>query len=145
MKGAAREVRRAILTRLKAHAGLTALVPAAHIHGIVPLVEPVWPFIKLGPPLTLPIRMSCTDGATVSMGVHAFARARFNGSGQMIETAEDHAARIGAEIEKALDAKGETFSGARMRYLLTDINLMVDGADSEAMHYFANVSTRVMA
>lgn len=150
MKGLIRHTRRAVLARLKSFAGLTALVPAAEIHGQVPLGVPDWPFVKLGAPRSIPIKGACLDGADVAIPVHAFARARQNGAGAMIETAEDHASRIGAEIEKALDDKGETVTvgvgvSVRLRYRISDIQLLVDGADSSAFHYVCTVRARAIA
>jgi hypothetical protein len=150
MKGLIRVTRRAVLARLKAHAGLLALVPAAEIHGQAPLTTPTMPFVKTGAPSATPLKAACLDGATVSPPVHAFARARKNGSGQVVETAEDHASRIGAEIEKALDDKADFVSidapnDVRLRYRLSDQQLLVDGADSDAFHWFATVQARVVA
>lgn len=150
MKGLIRHARRAVLARMKAFTGLTAIVPAADIHGQAPLSEPNWPFVKTGTPSSTPIKGACLDGAEITIPVHAFARARFDGAGAMIETAEDHAARIGAEIEKALDDKGETVpvpatAGVRLRYRLSDIQLLVDAADSSAFHYTCTVRARAIA
>ncbi len=149
MKGLIRVTRRAILTRLKAYPGLLVLVPAAEMHGQVPLTTPNMPFVKTGAPSSTPIKGSCIDGATVSIAVHAFARARKNGSGHVIETAEDHASRIGEQIEKALDDKADDVTvaaaDARLRYRITDQQLLVDAADSDAFHWFGTVQARVLA
>ena len=150
MKGLIRVTRRAILTRLKAHAGLLAIVPAADIHGQAPLATPAMPFVKTGAPSSTPIKASCLDGATVNIPIHAFARARKNGFGDRIETAEDHASRIGEQIEKALDDKADlvsvvTADDVRLRYRITDQQLLVDGADSDAFHWFCTVQARVVA
>jgi hypothetical protein len=151
VKGLARLARRAVLTRLKAHAGLTALVPATNIYRGAPLVEPDWPFIRLDRSNSIPIKAACLDGATVTFPLHAFARARQNGSGALVETAEDHVGRIGAEIEKALDDKGETITvspgvTARLTYRLTDIQPDgIDQADSTAAHYVCTVRARAVA
>jgi len=150
VKGLIRVTRRAILIRLKAHAGLLAIVPASEVHGQAPLITPTMPFVKTGAPSSTPVKGSCLDGATVSLPVHAFARARKNGSGAVIETAEDHASRIGEQIEKALDDKADLVTvvaanDARLRYRITDQQLLVDGADSDAFHWFGTVQARVVA
>lgn len=147
-KGLQRLVRRDVLAKLKTSPGVTAadLVPAASIYGQDPGREPAWPFIKCGPPQTLPMRASCVDGASVNFGLHAFSRGRRNGSGQLIETAEDHAGRIGAAIEAAIDRARSDLAGVgHVSYRLADMVLMVDGAEPGAFHYSCTVRARVMA
>lgn len=143
--GLQRLVRRAVLARLKADAALTALVPAARIYPQAVPGSPVWPFIKLGPPLTLPFSATCAESSgTVSLDVHAFARARESG-GTAVETAEDHASRIGAAIEASLHRAGLTLEGdetARVR--LSDIQLLQDD-EPDAFHYLCRVNARVLA
>jgi hypothetical protein len=139
--GLQRLVRRALLARLKADAGLLAFVPAASIN---PDGAPTWPFVKLAAPVTQPRRAACVNGATVTFDIHAFAGARKSGE-QVIETAEDHAGRIGAAIEASLDAKRiaiEIDSSARLT--LSDIRLLEDG-DPDHFHWFAQVNARVLA
>lgn len=145
MKGLQRTVRRALLSRLKASAPVTALVGIANIHGQAPLGVLTWPFIKTGGPRTTPRRAACLDGAFVDVPVHAFARARYNATGAIIETAEDHAGRIGEAIEQALDLKGEDVLGVRIVYECRDMALIPDGAEPDAFHYVTNVRARVTA
>lgn len=148
-KGLQRLVRRDVMARLKAAAGVTSLVSAGSIYGQDPGGAPVWPFIKTGSPQSLPLRMSCVDGATVSFGLHAFARARRSGPGDnapVIETAEDHAGRIGEAIEHALDGvRAVLLGGPEVRYRIADMNLFVDGAEPGAFHYSCTVRARVLA
>lgn len=137
--GLQRLLRRSILTRLKADAGLIALVPAARIFPQAVPVEPEWPFIKTGPSLSLPYRASCVRGDTITMDLHAFAR------GSASETAEDHAGRIGGLIEEALDDRTLTLeTGATARIRLSDKRLMQDG-EPDAFHWFAQINARVLA
>ncbi|MES2289298.1 MAG: DUF3168 domain-containing protein [Pseudomonadota bacterium] len=124
---------------------MTALVNANNIHGQSPPVKPTWPFIKTGQPTTIPRRAACLDGAIVTMPVHAFARSRFDGNQAEVETAEDHAGRIGEAIETALDAKGDTITGAQISYMLTDMTLMTDAGEPDAFHYFCTVRAKVTA
>jgi len=149
MNGLFTIVRRDMVSRLKGNAGITALVPAVDIHGQTILSEPNWPFIKTGRPSLTPRRAACLDAGTVLVAVHAFARPRYDGGGAMIETAEDHADRIGKAIEAVLDrAGGEISDGAatgRVRYMLADRQLMPDGAEEDAFHWFANAVARVTA
>lgn len=144
MTGHQRTVRRAILARLKASADVTALVPAGSIHGAGSVTSPAWPFVKFVAPQTLPRTASCLDGAFVTVGVHAFARARVVG-GVTVETAEDHASRIGAAIEAALHLWGTTADGARLSVQLVDIGLGVDADDATAMHYRCSARVKVTA
>lgn len=148
MTGLQRVARRAILARLKAHAGLTALVPPSSIFGQTVPADRAWPFIKLGPPQTLPITAACLNGGAVAIPADGFAKNLMSGQ-RIIETAEDHAGRIGGEFEAALHLKGETVTvdGApvRLRYALTDIRLFVDGGEPGAFHYSALINARVIA
>jgi hypothetical protein len=143
-------VRRALLTTLKADTGLTALVPASSIHplavtGSAGAPEPIWPFIKLEAPRTLRLRAACVVGGTVSVDVNAFAKARYDTAGAMIETAEDHAGRIGAAIEAALSDRHLALEGgADARVRLDDIRLLQDD-EPDAFHWFAQVTARVLA
>lgn len=142
--GIQRTVRRAVLARLKADAGLTALVPAASIYPQAVPDEPAWPFVKLGPTGTLRLRAACVNGGTVRVDVHAFARARESG-GAVVETAEDHASRIGAAIEAALaDNRITLETGAIARVRLSDYQLMQD-EEPDAFHWFAQLNARVLA
>lgn len=142
--GLQRLVRRAVLARLKADTALTVLVPAASIYPQAVPNEPAWPFIKLGPTGTLRLRAACVNGGLVSVDVHAFARPRLSG-GQIVETAEDHASRIGASIEAALSDRHLTLEGGADAHIaLGDIRLLQD-AEPDAFHWFAQLNARVLA
>lgn len=137
-------VRRALLTRLKADAGLIALVPAARIFPQGAPGEPTWPFVRLGGTITQPWKAANTAGGNVTIDIHAFARARESG-GQVAETAEDHAGRIGAAIETALaDNRLALESSAAAHISLSDLRLMSD-EEPESFHWFAQVNARVLA
>ncbi len=139
--GLQRLVRRALLARLKANAPLTALVAAASIN---PVGEPVWPFVKLRAPVTRRLRAAGLNGGEGSFDIHAFARARVVG-GAEVETAEDHAGRIGGAIEAALaDARITIEGGHVLRLEVNDMRLLED-EEPEAWHYFAQVNWRVLA
>jgi hypothetical protein len=144
MTGLQRLLRRALLARLKADTGLTALVPAASIYPQAVEGEPTWPFVKLGPPITRPRKAACVNGGDVAVDVHAFARARESG-GSVVETAEDHAGRIGAAIETALADNWIALEGGpRARIRLSDLQLLQD-EEPDAFHYVAQVNARVLA
>jgi hypothetical protein len=139
--GLQKPVRRAILTRLKADTGVTALVPTARIN---PPGVPVWPFIVLRSPVTLPLRASCLRGGLVTWDVHAFAGPRLS-AGAVVETAEDHAGSIGAAIEAALaDNRIALEGGATAHIRLSDIRLLQDG-DPDHYHWFCQINARVLA
>lgn len=142
--GIQRLVRRAVLAKLKADTGVTALVPASSIYPQAVPNEPTWPFIKLGAIGTLRLRAACVNGGQVSVDVHAFARAR-EVSGQVVETAEDHAGSIGAAIESALADNRITLEGGEIAKIeLSDLNLFQD-QEPDAFHWFAQLNARVLA
>jgi hypothetical protein len=138
-------VRRAGLTALKADAPLTAEIAETSIHPQVPREAPVWPFVKWGAPAGIPIRASCVDGNEVTVAVHGFSKGRWTGA-SLIETAEDHAARIGALIASALDAKRlELEDGGWATFRWAGSQLLVDGEDADAFHTVQNFRVRVIA
>lgn len=139
MTGLQRQVRRAVLARLKSEPVLIAIVPAGRIYPQAVPIESGWPFLKMGPSQTLPRRAACVNGGDVTMDVHAFAR------GSPSETAEDHASRIGAAIETALRDNNLTLEGGgNARIRLSDIRLLQDD-EPDAFHYVAQVNARVLA
>ncbi len=136
-----RLARRALLTTAKADAALTALVPVASIN---PDGEPDWPFVVLRSPRTLRLRASCVRGATVTFDLHAFAGPRLVAE-QVVETAEDHALRIGSALESALDDARLTLeNGAICSIRFSDTNLLPDG-ETAAMHWFSQLNLRVLS
>lgn len=139
--GVQRIVRRALLARLKADAPLLTYVAAASIN---PAAQPTWPFIILRSPVTQRLRAACLNGGLVTWDIHAFARPRESG-GQMIDTAEDHAGKIGAEIERVLaDNRLSLEGGGTAKIELSDIRLLPD-AEPDAYHWFAQINARVLA
>ncbi len=139
------EVRRAVLTALKADAGLIAIVPAASIYPMTVPAEPTWPFIKMGAPSGIPIRGACVDGVSGIFAVHGFSKGRYTGQ-RLVETGEDHAARIGAAIAAALDKQGLMLDDdIRLHVLWTNSQLMMDGAEAGAFHAIENFAVRTLA
>jgi hypothetical protein len=137
-------VRRAILTRLKADTPLIALVPAARILPQGAGGDKAWPFIRLGATVTQQLKAACVAGGMVALDIHAFARAKESG-GQAVDTAEDHAADIGAEIERVLADNVLTLEGGEKAHIsLSDISLMPD-EEPESFHWFAQINARVLA
>ena len=141
MIGAQKLVRRALMTRLKGDAALTALVPAASIN---PPGTPTWPFIVLRAPVTQRLKAGCVNGGQGSWDVHAFAGPRLSG-GAVVETAEDHAGSIGAAIEAALADNWLALPNeAKVRVRLSDIRLLQDG-DPDHYHWFCQCNWRVLS
>lgn len=139
-------VRRAILTGVKADAPLTAEVPASSIHPQSPLVEPTWPFIKYGASSGIAIRASCVDGNELAGALHGFSRGRHDGTGALVETAEDHAARIGALMAKAIDRRVFTLDdGRQVKVRWTGSRLLPDGAEPDAYHTIQTFTARALA
>lgn len=137
-------VRKALLSTLKADAPLIAIVPAASIFSQRVPDKPAWPFIKLGPPSTTPLRATGVRGGVVTVGVHAFARPRLSGETE-VETAEDYAGRIGSAIEAALQNTRIDGVTVKIGVKLSDIRLLVDGAEADAFHWLCNANCRVLA
>lgn len=134
-----RLARRTVLAALKADSALIDAVPAARIYTQTTPADPVWPFIKLGPPATQRLKAACVNGGIVSFDVHAF------GQGSPDETAEDHAGRIGGLIETALSDRRLTLDTDEViRVTLSDFQLLQDGSP-EAFHYVCQVNCRVLA
>lgn len=136
-------VRRALMTAMKADTALTALVPAARIYPQVPDKTPTWPFVRYGSPTSVPLRASCLDGAEHTIAIHAFAKQRKQGQ-SAVETAEDHAARIGAAIARALDARTLTVDGGKLKVNWRGSQLLIDGDERDAFHAVVNFRVRAM-
>lgn len=139
-------VRRAGMGLLEADEPLAAIV-ASEIHPQVPLTQPPWPFVKWGAFTTIPVRASCVDGGCELVGaVHGFAKRRENGSGQVVETAEDHAGRLGNVLMRALDGKRAALpEGGNATFHWTNSQLLIDGGEADAFHAVVNFRVRVIA
>jgi nucleotide-binding universal stress UspA family protein len=138
-------VRRAILRALKSDAGVTALVAASSIHPQTPLKTPVWPFIKYGAPSGLPFGAACVSGNEIIGAVHSFAKQRKNGN-QVLETAEDHASRIGAAVVACLGRTRLALEGGQSaRIRVTDWQLLQDGSEADAYHHVTAFGVRVLS
>lgn len=141
MVAAQRQVRRALLQRLKADVSLGTLVSGTSIN---PVGTPEWPFIVLRAPVTRRLKASCLNGAEGSWDIHAFAGQRMYGN-QVFDTAEDHASAIGGAIETCLaDNWLDLEDYGRVRIRLGDIRLLQDG-DPDHYHWFAQIDWRVLA
>lgn len=133
--------RKAGLTMLKATAPLVALVPKAQIHPQSPPKTPLWPFIRWGSASSIPVVGTCLDGQEITVAVHAFAKARTDGT-SVVETAEDFASRIGALIAKTLDRRKADVTGGRLTFAWRGSQLLLDGDD--AFHSVQNFRIRAI-
>lgn len=136
-----RLARRALLTRMKANATLTALVPTSRI---APTGEPVWPFVLVESPRTLRLLASCVRGARVSFDIHAFAGPRLS-AGAVVETGYDHASRIGSAIETALADTVLTLEGGATCHIAFSDGQMLRDGEPDAWHWFSQINCRVLA
>jgi Protein of unknown function (DUF3168) len=134
------QARRAIMGQMAADTDLTGLVPEAQ-HYPMTASKPTWPFILYGSPSTVPIRATCLDGSEITVAIHGFTKPRYAGD-VMIETAEDHAARIGQAIAAALDGRHLTLPNGYARVLHTGSQLLVDGGEADAFHCVINFRVR---
>jgi hypothetical protein len=137
--------RRAILATMKANVALITLVPAARIYPQAsPVPTPTWPFIIYGSPSGLPIRAACVNGTEVTVAIHSFAKARMQGT-VVVETAEDHASRIGAAVVASLDGRRPNLpNGGYLSILSTGSQLLIDGGEADAFHHVANFRCRAI-
>ena len=136
-----RLVRRALLERAKADAGLIALVP---VGSIAPTGERTWPFVMVESPRTLRLRMACVRGAQVSFDVHAFAGPRVVANAT-VETGYDHVSRIGSAIETVFADNNLTLEGgAKCKIEFSDTQFFKDGSPDD-WHWVAQLNCRVLA
>lgn len=139
--GLQRIVRHALLARLKADPSVTVLVPAAQID---PVGQTRWPFITLAAPVSQPLRAAGLSGGSGSFDIHAFAGPR-EVDGVTVETARDHAGRIGQMIEECFKLRRSMLSnGMTLHVGVTDMRLLPDDTP-DCWHYFAQVNWRVLA
>lgn len=134
-------VRRVGLARLRISPSVIDLIPAEQWYPQAAPAKPVWPFGKWGSPSVLPRRASCLDGSEITVAAHAFARARII-NGSIVETAEDHAARIGAAMAQALDGYSVDIPGGYARFQWTGSQLLLDGLEADAFHVVVNLRVR---
>lgn len=131
-------VRRAILEHLATVATVTKIVPASR-HFPMTATDPAWPFVLYGSPTPVPLRATCLDGNEITVALHGFAKARKNAAGAMLETAEDHAGRLGAALASALDGRRLDIPRGHAKIRWTGSQLLVDGAEADAFHVVVNL------
>ena len=96
----------------------------------------------MGAPSAIPVRGTCISGAESIVAVHGFSKGRFTGS-TLVESAEDHAGRIGDAIAGALDGKKlDLDGGGFVRITWTGDQLLQDSAEAGAYHVVSNFRMR---
>ena len=133
-------IRRALLTLAKSNPDLTALVPAARIYPQAPPATPAWPFIRYGSPTVSPIFGQCANGGEITTAFHVFSK-----GGPDSESAEDHAQRIAAAVEAALDKQSIDLAPGRARVLWDGTQVLQDGDEAGAFHAIVSVRVRALA
>lgn len=130
---------------MKGDSALTAIVSAASIYPQATPALPAFPFIRAGAPTLIPRRASCLDGAEITQAFHGFSKGRYTGD-RILETAEDHASRIGSAMASALDGKHvDLGSGRSVRIRWTGSQLLQDPEEASAFHTVQNFLMRVFA
>ena len=117
------ELQKALVARLKADTGVTALV-GTRVYDLPP-PEPSYPYISLGPDQTVPDRADCYDGKEVTLQVDAWSRS----------IGFPEVKRIAEAICAALDDAPLSLTGQRLVDLYeADVRTMrdPDGATSHA-------------
>lgn len=135
-------VRRAIIAELKGDTPLSALI-GDRFYPQAPPANPTWPFGKYGAPSSIPVRASCVDGSEMRVSLHGFSKGRRSGN-RLIESAEDHAARIGAAMAGAVDGRRLTIPGGYALVQWRGSQLMMDGAEADAFHCVVGLRVRCM-
>lgn len=140
-----RDVRRAVLTHLKADATARALVPATNMFpSTTPAVVP-WPFSRMDSFSSTAIDLSCVAGATVTFLLHGFAKPKMQGQ-IVLDTAEDQASRIATAFQLAVHNRRVPIeSGASARLRVQSTRVLRDGDEEDAYHAILSVEARVLA
>jgi hypothetical protein len=128
------------LTRLKATNAVADIVDA-RIYGQAAPAGTVWPFVIWGAPTLIPVKASCVDGSEITVAIHGFAKKRMDGQ-TAVETAEDHASRLGAEIARALDGYRAEIETGTAAFRWTGGRLLIDGGEADAFHTVQNFRIR---
>lgn len=130
-----------MLALMKGDDLLTDLVPAAHIYPQSTAAAPFYPFIRCGSPTGVPVRAACVDGLDIVVDVHGFSGGRREDDA-LVESAEDHAAHIGAAIARALDGQAGDIDGGRYRIRWTGSRLLQDPEEASVYHTVQSFQVR---
>lgn len=137
-----REVRREVLSMLGGDPTITQTLGGKVYSSVVN--KPVWPFLRWGEPSSVPIRLRCGVGATVSFTVHAFARERVT-PGEFPQTAEDYCSDLTAAVKHALHERGWQAGWGRVSFRVLGSRLIPDADDNRAFHGIVTAEARVLA
>lgn len=138
-----RDARRAILELLKTDSGVTELVPASEIYSQRAPAAHGRDFIVYGPPIGTPIVAACVDGSRYDVSISGFAKPRMQGQ-TTVETAEDHASRIGEQIVAALGGARGTLARGKFSILWLGGRLIRDGDEADAFQTVQNFRIRCL-
>jgi hypothetical protein len=136
-------IRQETIKLAAADAGLTAEVPAASIYGQTVPADRTFPFIRSGAPDVLPLTAACVDGSANTFTMHGFAKDRIV-DGETVETAEDHAGRIGSLLASSLHGKLITLPRGSARIKWTGSQLLMDPDEPGCFHTIQNFSVRAL-
>ena len=130
-------VRRAVVSRLKAEAAVSALV-ADRVYGLSPPSTPAWPFVKMQPPTSIPLRATGLDGARIAFRVSGFAKG----------PDESEAAVLADAIAGCLDGLSVPLYDAPYSARLTDVRwlstqIIRDPEESTGWHAFASFEATI--
>lgn len=133
-------VRRAVISRLKADAAVSAIVGDRVF--AVASAEPTWPFVRYGVAVALPRRASCLDGARLSLSLHAFAKDSDDVDGL------DQVQELAAAIASALDGASVDLADAPYDARLYDIAWLTtqtieDSEEASAFHAIVQLEASV--
>lgn len=136
-KDAALYVRRAVVSTLKAEAAVADIV-ASRVYGLNPPATPTWPFVKMQPPTSTPIRATGLDGSRIAFRVSGFAKG----------PDESEAAILADAIAGCLDGQSLPLPDAPWPARLTDIRwtgtqIIPDAEEASAWHAFLNFEATV--
>lgn len=130
-------VRRAVASRLKAEAAVAAIV-AARVYGLSPPAGPTWPFVKMQPPTTTPMRATGLDGSRIAFRVSGFAKGPDEGEAAILADA----------IAGCLDGLSVPLADAPWPARLTDIKwtgtqIIPDPEEASAWHAITSFEATV--
>jgi hypothetical protein len=120
-------LRQAVITHLRADAGMLAELPAARIYGMRQQADTAWPFTRYGATDTIPQRAQCWDGQIVNLTLHVFSKGQF----------EDECAQISAAIVAALGDAVLTLGdvdATKAHFRWRSSQIVPDAAEAAAWH-----------
>lgn len=125
-------VRAAMMSALKADAGVTTLVAKAQVYpGTVPADRP-FPFTRFASMIASPFLASGLDSSSFRITIQAFSKGQYSGN-TLTLPAEDHVINIGSAIKTALHGATLTLStGGKLRLQWVQSLPMVDGDEQGA-------------